>query len=136
MGAYPLSSFSVPRCACSPMSVSVLYALCSVISIRRCRRTLRARHHQGEQKDLLFLLTERYKLCVLEYDAASGGFAALEAPKIDTRQTTAISMVIRTCLGLMLIVYHTQCRRDTYALWWRRPGPYWKAVRQWAGKTS
>lgn len=27
---------------------------------------------QGEAKDLLFLVTERYKMCVLEYDSASG----------------------------------------------------------------
>jgi DNA damage-binding protein 1 len=27
---------------------------------------------QGERKDLLFLLTERYKFCVLEYDEANG----------------------------------------------------------------
>ena len=28
---------------------------------------------QGERKDLLFLSTERYKFCVLEYDSATGG---------------------------------------------------------------
>ncbi len=27
---------------------------------------------QGEKKDLLFMLTERYKFCVLEYDASTG----------------------------------------------------------------
>ncbi len=27
---------------------------------------------QGERKDLLFLLTERYKFCVLEFDEAKG----------------------------------------------------------------
>jgi hypothetical protein len=27
---------------------------------------------QGETKDLLFILTERYKFCVLEYNAATG----------------------------------------------------------------
>ena len=27
---------------------------------------------RGERKDLLFLLTERYKFCVLEFDEASG----------------------------------------------------------------
>lgn len=34
---------------------------------------------QGEQKDLLFLLTERYKLCVLEYDASSGELRPAES---------------------------------------------------------
>ena len=27
---------------------------------------------RGDRKDLLFLLTERYKFCVLEFDEASG----------------------------------------------------------------
>ena len=27
---------------------------------------------RGERKDLLFLLTERYKFCVLEYDETTG----------------------------------------------------------------
>lgn len=36
------------------------------------RRSDRVLCAQGEAKDLLFILTERYKFCVLEYNAATG----------------------------------------------------------------
>ena len=37
---------------------------------------------QGEDKDLLFIMTERYKMCFLEYDSANGAcHAALALPR-------------------------------------------------------
>ena len=34
---------------------------------------------QGEAKDLLFILTERYRFCVLEFNAATGACSAWRA---------------------------------------------------------
>lgn len=46
---------------------------------------------QGAAKDLLFLSTERYKFCVLEYDTASG------APPPPTQQTACHALPSRPC---------------------------------------